>query len=263
MIPKIIHHIAPENKNRWHPLWQRCYDSWKKQFIDFEFILWNDEKDIDSLVKNYFNQFWSTYSSFPVHIMRIDFARFCILHKYGGIYADMDVFCYKNFYDVIEDNKVYLLPAPYGSQSANGNNLLENALMISPCKHIFFQKCLEYSSFVFGNKIKKYNIRFPLNYFEQTLVVNTAGPVCLDNVFELFKKDIKILDYRLFNNHGLSYDVNFYTKHLLTGIWGKESLLLKKNNDYLDEVKKFANLENVTLDNFDFYKDYTNGGYLK
>lgn len=46
MISKIIHHIAPENKNRWHPLWQRCYDSWKEQFIDFEFILWEIKKTL-------------------------------------------------------------------------------------------------------------------------------------------------------------------------------------------------------------------------
>ena len=94
----IIHHIAPENKSSWHPLWIKCYESWKKVFGNkFEFKLWNDKEDIDRLVKNKYNKFYDIYRSFPAHIMKIDFARLCILHSYGGIYSDMDVFCYKDF----------------------------------------------------------------------------------------------------------------------------------------------------------------------
>ena len=108
MIPKIIHHIAPKFPNSWHYFWQKCYDSWKTQFSDYEFIMWNDKDDIDNFVKIHYKEHWNLYRAFPFHIMRIDFARLCILHKFGGIYADMDVFCYKNFEHLLT-NEVYFL----------------------------------------------------------------------------------------------------------------------------------------------------------
>lgn len=32
---------------------------------------------------------------------------------------------------------------------------------------------------------------------------------------------------------------------------------------YFDDVRKYANMNNVPLDNFDFYTDYTDGEFLK
>lgn len=261
-IPKIIHHIAPVDQSKWHPIWQRCYPSWKKHFPDFEYKMWTDEHDIDGLVKEHFPEYWPIYQQFPLHIMKIDFARFCILYKYGGIYTDMDIFCYQNFYDEL-NNDVHLLPAPYGKQSTNGDNLIENALMISPAGHEFFRRCMDESIRVFTSQIRKIDIKFPLNTFQQLLVCNLAGPVLVSNVYSQFNSGVKILDPVTYNNHGLSYDHSFKTKHLLTGIWGKESIDLKSNDDYLREVSQYVNMGGITLDTFDFYKDYTNGRYLK
>lgn len=261
-IPKIIHHIAPADPNRWHPIWQRCYLSWKKHFSDFEFRLWNDQEDIDNLVRKEFPQYWSMYQRFPVHIMRIDFARFCILHQLGGIYTDMDVFCYKNFYHEL-DGEVHLLPAPYGQQATNGDNLIENALMASVPRHNFFKQCMEKSLDIFDSQISKINIQFPLSVFHQALVVNTAGPVLVSNVFSKYSTGVKILNPLTYNNHGLSYDPSYRTKHLLTGLWGEEAIDLKSHDEYIIEISQYSNMSGVTLDTFDFYTDYTNGGYLK
>jgi hypothetical protein len=260
--PKIIHHIAPADKSRWHPVWEKCYPTWQQHFPDFEHKMWNDAEDIDNFVRDYYPQYWQLYSDFPAHIMRIDFARFCILHFYGGIYTDMDVFCYQNFYDEL-DSEVCLLPAPYGEQSTNGEYLIENALMISTPKHIFFKMCMEESYKIFYEQINKFSIQYPFNRFQQLMIGNVAGPVLVNNVYTKQKKDVKILNPLIYNNHGLSYDKSYRTKHLLTGIWGKEVLENKKTEEYIDEVKKYADMTNVTIDNFDFYRDYTNGGHLK
>lgn len=261
-IPKIIHHIGPSNKSMWHPLWLKCQNSWLKIFGDFEYKFWNDEHDIDNLVKNNYPEYWEMYRNLPVHIMKIDFARFCLLHKYGGIYGDLDIFVYKNFYNELT-NEVCLMPAPYGSQALNGDNLIENALMASIPNHNFFQKCMKESKDIFQTVVSKKNIQFPLSLFDQIMVGNLAGPSLVSKVYSKFNTNIKILNAKTFNNHGLSYNDSFFTKHLLTGVWGKETLKSISYNDYINEVSKFVDLKDVTVDNFDFYKDYTNGGFLK
>ena len=43
-------------------------------------------------MKKYFPQFWAMYKGVPFPVMRVDIARICILHHYGGMYIDLDVF---------------------------------------------------------------------------------------------------------------------------------------------------------------------------
>ena len=135
MIPKIIHHIAPKDKSRWHPMWLRCYPTWQHHFPDFEHKMWSDESDIDELVQDYYLQYWQLYQAFPAHINRLDFVRFCILHKFGGIYADMDMFCYKNFHAELTYD-LHIVEAPYGEE------FLESALMMSAPDHEFWITCM-------------------------------------------------------------------------------------------------------------------------
>lgn len=264
-IPKIIHFIAPKDRSRWHPIWERCYPSWSKHFLDFEIKLWNDEEDITNFIYEKYPQHYNMFMEFPLHIMKLDFVRFCILHYYGGIYADMDVFCYKNFYDEL-NNSNYILHAPYGQPYMNGDNLIENALMISMKHSNFFSYCIEQCKEKYCGSIKKYRKKlcFPLNQFEQILVSNTAGPALVNNCYNTYRdNDVEILNGLIYNNHGMSYHPEYRTKHLLTGMWGAESFEYHDDLDldYLNEVKQYANLNEIkNINEFDFYKDYTNGG---
>ena len=65
MIPKIIHHTAPSDKNRWSQIWYECKKSWEGNFPGFNFMLWNDE-DNRSLVKNDYPNFLELYDSFHI-----------------------------------------------------------------------------------------------------------------------------------------------------------------------------------------------------
>lgn len=254
-ISKIIHHIAPTNRSRWHPMWERCYPSWQEQFVDFEHKLWNDEEDIDNIVRDYYPEYYDTYLEFPLHIMRIDFARFCILHRHGGIYADMDVYCYKNFYDGLA-NSVYIQQAPYGDVP------IENALMASEPNNEFWLKCMNKSVEIYNDKVKRReNTLHIKDRLDQLIVTSATGPHL---VFEVLKENqlgIDILPGILYNNHGLSYHPEYRTKHMLTGMWGKEAT--DNRNEYIKELSLYSDLTGVTIETFDFYKDYTNGGYLK
>jgi len=272
-IPKIIHQIAPSEKSRWHPIWNRCHPSWNRHFPDFEHKLWNDVDDINHFVQEYYPQYYDIFMEFPAHIMRVDFVRFCLLHHFGGIYADMDMYCYRNFYDELT-HPLHIIEAPYGDE------FLESSLMISKPGHEFWKDCMKLSREVFYSTIKKYNIKIPFNNDRATqyLLVSACGPNLICRVWRHWIKtkpeQLQTLPGVIYNNHGMSYHPEYRSKHMMTGLWGKESVdhieqctdplkTLEQTLDsgYINEVKKYARLNGVnSVDDFDFYHDYTDGG---
>jgi mannosyltransferase OCH1-like enzyme len=269
-IPKIIHHIAPENKNLWHPIWEKCYPTWQNHFPDHEHVLWKDEQNIDNFVKENYSKYWQLYQDFPAHINRLDFVRFCILHKHGGIYADMDMFCYKNFYQEL-NYPVQIVEAPYGDE------FLESSLMISEPGHQFWIDCMEMSMQQYYTNVKQKKIKIPFNNDRATqyILQSVAGPNLICRVWKKWQhsNQTRTLPGVLYNNHGMSYHPEYRTKHLMTGMWGKESLeeIIKDSESvkstlaegYMREMRKYVDLTNITVESFDFYKDYTNGGMKK
>ena len=90
-----VHQTAPSNPDKWHRMWHQCQPSWKKLAEDngMQYKLWSDE-ELDSFVKSEYPDFYDCcYSQYPAKIQKIDAARPLILHRYGGIYADMDTTC--------------------------------------------------------------------------------------------------------------------------------------------------------------------------
>jgi mannosyltransferase OCH1-like enzyme len=226
MIPKIIHQTGPDPE-KWHPIWKECQESWKNNFPDFEYKFWTDE-DIRQLVQENYSEFLDLYDSFTHHICRVDFARFCILHSYGGIYVDLDIYCYKNFYDLMRKD-LYILE----SWSEWGEKV-QNSLMISSKDNEFWLKCMMFSQF--NSNILNENILGKREY-----ILNLCGPKLLSDVLD---SSVKFLPKELFNpqvknqfnwgnddqskyqnaindfNHQKEDEKNIITRHYLTGNWG-------------------------------------------
>ena len=264
-IDRIIHQTAPADKSKWHPLWHRCQESWITHFSDFEYRLWTDD-DIDQLIHDHYPQYWKMYSEFPVHIMRIDFVRFAIMHHCGGIYADMDYFCYSNFYDELSESSAWVVENPYG------NDPIENSLMCSTKGHDFWIYCMdmvaeryEYvkrsrpdllndvkiisSDRSYGLKLRPY------------LIFYVAGTNLIASAYRargMNDPDIGTLSALYYNNNDMSYDPLYRARHVHTGLWGQE-------NQELTELlsKEYESLRNVPVESYDFYTDYSNGNYLR
>ena len=96
MIPKKIHYCWFGGKPL-NSLGQRCFESWKKYFPDYEIIEWNETNfDVNccQYVKEaYEMKKWAFVS---------DYARFKILYEHGGIYFDTDVEVIKSFDYILE-----------------------------------------------------------------------------------------------------------------------------------------------------------------
>jgi mannosyltransferase OCH1-like enzyme len=202
MIPKIIHQTAPADRSRWKDEWITCHATWKKYFPESEFkhIMWHDE-DLDNFIKNHFDWFYPIYSKYNLKIKKIDIARYFILYVYGGIYADMDYLCEKNFYDMLPQDKISISESPYKE-----NEYIQNALMISPPSNQFWFKVI--------NKA--------IDRVDHPNVLYSTGPQLLSDVYFEYPDDIHILSEKKFNprpNTNDFYSPEVLTKHLGTKSW--------------------------------------------
>jgi mannosyltransferase OCH1-like enzyme len=92
-IPKIIHQIwlgspFPSAYKEWQ-------NSWKKFHPDWEYRLWTDAD-----VANLHLRHPEVYEGTKNFGARSDILRYEIIYKFGGLYADTDFECFKNFDDI-------------------------------------------------------------------------------------------------------------------------------------------------------------------
>lgn len=96
MIPKKIHYCW-FGGNPIDKIGQKCLESWKKFFPDYEIIEWN-ESNFDVNCCQYVKEAYEAKKWAFVS----DYARFKILYEYGGVYFDTDVEVIKPFDDILE-----------------------------------------------------------------------------------------------------------------------------------------------------------------
>lgn len=79
------------------PMVQKCIESWKKFFPDYELKWWNS-KNYDVNKCDYTREAWQAKK----YAFLTDYARFDVLYHYGGIYFDTDVEVIKDMSDIIK-----------------------------------------------------------------------------------------------------------------------------------------------------------------
>lgn len=257
MIPKIIHQTAPTKVEEWHSIWFDCQESWFKHHpaSDFHYIMWTDER-IDELVRNQFPELFDMYIDLPIHILKIDFVRFLILYVHGGIYADMDMYCYKNFHDELTKD-CYLV----GSRM---DEFVQNSLMASVPKSKFIKFCIDECV----KRIKTYDMvdvttpKVGVNPcdnedlpFDTIKIREIAGPLFLGDTYNAYpnKDEVGILDWKKYNPWIQEYNDELRTKHMYTGAWGRETIDRAKNL----WIQKLAKGETTAKDVIDQHRiDY-------
>ena len=155
--PKIIHQIwlgpkhLPKKYKLWIKSWLRINPSWK-------YILWDDKKVADFGLKNQ-----TIFNMSNNYGFKSDIARYEILYKYGGLYADTDFECIKS----IPNN---LLNYDFvAGCTFNNKPEISNALIIAKPKALILKKLI--------NSIK------PLSKNTPKYVFITSGPELLTDIF--------------------------------------------------------------------------------
>jgi inositol phosphorylceramide mannosyltransferase catalytic subunit len=84
----------------------RAVTSWK-QYYQTEFY---DDAQCDTFIREEFPEFYEQYQRLPLKVMKADIWRYCIIYKYGGIYADTDTVCLTNPSILLQDAELVIVP---------------------------------------------------------------------------------------------------------------------------------------------------------
>ena len=95
LIPKKLHYCW-FGKGNLPEFAVQCIDSWKKYCPDYEIIEWNEKT-----YNVYKNRFTKEVYEYGHYSALSSYARFDIIHQYGGIYLDTDVEVVRNLDDLL------------------------------------------------------------------------------------------------------------------------------------------------------------------
>lgn len=70
--------------------------TWFKYSNEFNYFFYDDIKCDEFIKNNFDDKIYKAYSKLPIAVMKADLWRYCVVYKYGGIYADTDTICKVN-----------------------------------------------------------------------------------------------------------------------------------------------------------------------
>ena len=192
-------------------------NSWKKRNPTWFHFEWNAVL-AENLIKNIYPEHYSMYKQYDYEIQKCDAVRYFFLHRYGGLYVDMDYYCNKSFDEVFLKYKkpFYLVQSPN-----NGGGYFSNSLMFSKPKHQFWK-------YMFIDM--EVNKTYPVYYSRHLIVMYTTGPGILSRVYNKHKYKLKLSYFpaKLFHPYGITDNIlslnksNAYAIHIGKGSWEKK-----------------------------------------
>jgi mannosyltransferase OCH1-like enzyme len=218
---KIIHQVwfgtIPNKKKaeKEYKKLKKYRDSWKIKNPSWYHIEWNKSMST-SLIKKYYPEHLKMYNKYTYEIQRCDTVRYAILHRYGGLYADMDFYCIKPFDHALKEytNDFYLVQTPNMP-----GDYVSNSLMYSKYpNHKFWNTLLVYMEM---------HKNTPIYYSKHLTIMLASGPGILNRVYQEFKIPLKLksLPHKYFQPHNHADDIlslnndNLYTIHASKGCW--------------------------------------------
>lgn len=193
-------------------------DSWKVKNPTWFHIEW-DKNLCETLVKNIYPEHLEMYKGYKYEIQRCDAIRYIILHRYGGLYADMDYYCNRPFDEALKNytNNIYLVQSP-NKVIGQDNDHISNSLMYSRPKHPFWRQVL----------LELENSKNTMHFTKHLIVMFTTGPAILNRIYSKYKFRYRVrsFPYKYFHPHGISDDVtslssnnDVYAVHVGKGSW--------------------------------------------
>lgn len=140
MIPKIIHQIwLNETQPPQH--FQDLAETWKQLNPHWEYLLWSEKLVLKLLMEEYINLL-PLFLNGSNYAEKSDVARYAILHKFGGVYTDIDTECLASFDFLISDERIIISQEPTehwpAAQICGLKQLIFNGTIASPANHPFW-----------------------------------------------------------------------------------------------------------------------------
>lgn len=140
MIPKIVHQTW--RSSELPVLFRKIQTHNTEKMSNFEFKLWSHSPgapDIDIFIEKEYPELYEIYKKTKYGVQKADIARLAILHKFGGVYFDLDILCLKNIDNLIDLESDYMFiamePSIQTKSIFNKENMLCNAFIAIPANH--------------------------------------------------------------------------------------------------------------------------------
>jgi len=259
LVPKIIHLLVPDDRKKWHPVWKPCEKSVLTHHPGQWVVTYWRDTYLDNYITNYWPDWWDVWHNFPIDIVKLDIARYIIMYEFGGIYADMDTYFYKNFHKDLNPDTIYLAPG------TNNTEIVQNSLLASTGRNMFWREviheCFKRIKNFTNPELAENRDPDPNSPF-QIFVRRSAGCEMLSEMYDKLHTEykIEILDRSKYQVQPDYYDPNVVTRHMLTGRWGNQAFedvvrsFKKKYPDmsvqdiFKKDYKEFRNIDIDTID---------------
>jgi mannosyltransferase OCH1-like enzyme len=194
-VPKIIHQTWKNHDLPGHLRIMK--ESVMNNHKDYDYRFWTDD-DIDQFIKNSYPQLWDFYNSYMYVIQKIDFARLLMLYHFGGVYIDIDSYCYKNVDDILK-YPISLINTPKSSNYTDYYNFILNNAFISAEKHNDFIKNV-IKNMINYKRPDRYQ-DYVIGHAEFTEVLKSTGPLMITDSYinYNYKNMITLLDHRFYH----------------------------------------------------------------
>ena len=190
-------------------------ESWIIKNPSWFHFIWNYENCL-KFIRTFYPEHHTLYNEYKYLIQKCDVVRYFILHRYGGMYVDMDYFCNKPF-DHVLTNSIYFVETPNKIGSITH---ISNSLMYSVPNHPFWRQLfidLEFSK------------NLPIYYGRHLTIMFSTGPGMLNRSFHKwrYKYKLNFLPQRKFHPYGLDnsdekISSNVYAIHIGKGSWEEQ-----------------------------------------
>jgi mannosyltransferase OCH1-like enzyme len=145
-IPRILHQTW---KTREVPAeFLRFRESWRRRHPHWEIRLYDDDACRDLVLRD-FPHLASLYDGLPTNIQRADLFRYLAVYRFGGVYADLDMECYRPIEPLLGGRScVFGTEAEFGESLRRRLNYrrpyqVANCIFAAKPRHPFFQLLLE------------------------------------------------------------------------------------------------------------------------
>ena len=115
---------------------------------DYIYVLWTDE-ELVAFIKAEYPQYLQFFSSLKVNVKRADIGRYLFIHRFGGIYCDLDIQLLRNVSEVVEGGLRLASPDRFSSSSAATSSYISTVSFDRPVE-FFSYKSWEFEKNLFG-----------------------------------------------------------------------------------------------------------------
>lgn len=129
-IPRIIHQTWKTEELP--PRWKEVREACEAMMSDYQYMLWTDASSREFIAREY-PWFLETFDAYPYNIQRADAIRYFVLHKYGGVYMDLDIGCKRRLDSLLRFEVIVPKTIPVG---------VSNDLMFSVPQHPYMESLI-------------------------------------------------------------------------------------------------------------------------